>query len=138
MRNLAVLTGSIATIIVLVLSGVILRGQAGRQGAPASLDMVEVCKKLKTMCKVTIDNERVRVTEVTLQPGETLGMHIHADGDIWMPRVPGTVEVTQQGSEPMKVGRKAYELVYHGPETHSIKNIGNTVYRSVVIELKKH
>jgi hypothetical protein len=133
MRNPAVLIGSAATIILLVLAGVILGGQAGRQAAPASLDMVKVCGK---NCNVLVGNNRVRITEVVLQPGETLGMHTHADGDIWMPRVPGTVLITQQDGTKMPSARKAYELVYHDTETHSIKNTGNKVYRSVVIELK--
>jgi hypothetical protein len=138
MRNPAVLVGSAATIILVVLSAVILGGQTaparGGRAVPASLDMVKVCGK---NCTVLLDNKRVRVTEVVLQPGETLGMHTHADDDIWFPKDDGLVRSNPQRGQPKDTKVVANKFYYSPAETHSVQNIGKTEYRSIVIELKK-
>jgi hypothetical protein len=99
-----------------------------------ALDMVAVCGQ---KCTVLLDNDRVRIVQVVLKPEEDTGMHAHPVGDIWMNLDPARVRVTPASGEPQDRDRKAMETVSSGPETHSIKNIGSTDYRSVVIELKK-
>lgn len=91
--------------------------------------------------KILFEDEKVRVWEAEVAPGETLPIHFHdldyvtvtlTEGDVEVyeadgtvrrgHRVPGDVQVTKVGS-----GQK-----------HVLKNVGTAPYRNRIIELKQH
>jgi len=90
---------------------------------------------------ILFEDDRVRIWEAEVGPGETLPLHFHdldyvtvtltegdvevyeADGTIRRGhRVPGDVQVTRVG----------------GGQTHVLKNVGSGPYRNRIIELKQH
>ena len=82
-----------------------------------------------------LDNDRVRVLESTLQPGEREQMHSHpvcvmyvlAGGKIRNHAADGTVtEATLE----------AGQVIYREPVTHWAENIGKTTIRLELVELK--
>ena len=130
MKNLAWFSVAV-TFIFLVLAGPVLRSQERNR---TELDMVKVAPH---NCTVLLDNDKVRVTRVVLKPGETMGMHSHPFGDIWMPRISARVRSTPLDGKPVMNEVKANHVYWSDAETHSLENIGKTDYQSVVIELKK-
>jgi quercetin dioxygenase-like cupin family protein len=83
------------------------------------------------------ENERTRVWEVLLAPGETLAMHRHE-----LPYVVVTIEgatcliITADGAEKtvtLQPGDWEFKL----PEVHALRNIGATRFRNRFIELKE-
>jgi quercetin dioxygenase-like cupin family protein len=85
-----------------------------------------------------LENDRVRVFRVTLQPGQSGTMHTHTVPVLAIALTPGELEVTTQGNDrPERVTRPLGNVLWR-PEkvTHSIKNVGKTTYEGVDIELK--
>ncbi len=124
MKSSALLIGSFALFAFLTACG------AGSQ----DLDMVRIAPQ---NCTVLLENDRVRVVRVVLKPGETIGMHTHPNGDIWMPASQGKVRTTTLGGRPEENEVNANQVYWSDAETHSIENIGTTEYQSVVVELKR-
>lgn len=84
---------------------------------------------------VKVDNERVRVFEAVLEPGQREQLHSHptsiayvlAGGKIRMHGADGTVSESEPATG---------ETLYRGPVTHWGENIGTTTLRFLVVELK--
>ena len=86
--------------------------------------------------KVLLENDRVRVQEHYLKPGEKIGMHSHPAKVIyavnnWKVRV-----TFPDGSSRIGEG-KAGEAKWAEAVTHAIENIGDSDVRNIVIELKE-
>lgn len=85
--------------------------------------------------KVLLENDRVRVQEHYLKPGEKIEMHSHPDKVIyavndWKVRetlADGTVRVVEGKAGTARWGKATH---------HAVENIGTTEVRNVVIELK--
>src|SRR6266705_7080413 len=85
-----------------------------------------------------LENDRVRVYRVTLEPGQSTTMHTH-----WLPSLAvaitaGEIEVTTEGKDkPDRVSLPAADVRWRGGAlTHSIKNVGKTRFEAADIELK--
>ena len=85
-----------------------------------------------------LENERVRVFRVTLEPGQSLPMHTHEVPGLSIALTAGEIEVTTQGKDrPDRVSRPAADLSWRaGAGTHSLKNVGKTRFEALDIELK--
>ena len=101
---------------------------------PQGQDMVKIAPQ---NCTVLIENDRVRVVRVVLRPGESIGMHNHPNGDIWMPKGPAKVRTIEQGGRSEENEVDPTRVYWSDAGTHSIENIGTTEYQSVVVELKR-
>ena len=86
--------------------------------------------------KLTFENERVRVLEVTFAPGAKIGMHSHPD-HVGYTLKPGKVRITPQGGKPQEVELKAGDPLWIQAETHSAENLGTSEVKLVIVELKK-
>ena len=83
-----------------------------------------------------LENDRVRVLEAVLKPGDKEKTHSHpayviyviAGGKVRNHAVDGTVSEGE-----FRTG----DVVYRGPLTHWAENIGDTTIRLVLVELKK-
>ena len=82
-----------------------------------------------------LENERVRVLEATIKPGDKEQMHSHpayviyviAGGKIRSHNVDGTVSESE-----FRTG----DVIYREPLTHWAENIGNTTIKLELVELK--
>ena len=85
--------------------------------------------------QVKFENERVRVLELRLKPGERERQHTHpqyvlyalTDYRVRNTKGDGTIQIFD---------RKAGDVFWGEPITHSGENIGNTELRAVIVELK--
>ena len=85
--------------------------------------------------KVLLENNRVRVLEVRIKPGEKIPMHSHpahityalsdAKGQYTAPDGSSTVSEAKTNS-----------VFWSEPVTHSSVNVGNTEIHAIVVELK--
>lgn len=85
-----------------------------------------------------LENDRVRVYRVTLEPGQSTTMHTHVLPGIGIAITAAEVEVTTQGKQkPDRLKLPAGDLRWRmGAVTHMIKNVGKTTFEAVDIELK--
>jgi quercetin dioxygenase-like cupin family protein len=105
---------------------------AGLSCATLAQDMVAVAGK---QAKVLVDNDKVRVIEITVPPGGTTGMHSHGNNlVVWI--TPSDGEQTMGDGTKKPIHRKPGDVVYSGPVVHATVNQGKTTTTAIVIELK--
>lgn len=86
--------------------------------------------------KVLIDNDRVRVLEVRHKPGAKEPMHSHpAYVAVFLNAT--RLKVTTPDGKTTEKDRKAGEVLWSGPVTHAVENVGTADQHVIVIELKK-
>jgi quercetin dioxygenase-like cupin family protein len=85
-----------------------------------------------------LENERVRVYRLTLEPGESTTMHTHLLPGLAVAITAGEIEVTTEAKDkPDRLSLPATDVRWRaGAVTHSIKNVGKTRFEAVDIELK--
>ena len=87
------------------------------------------------MYKKHFENDRVRVAEVTFQPGQEIAVHSHPDHVAYL-LSGGKLSVTTNGkAEDIEV--KTGDVVWFDAVTHEATNVGTTEVRILVIELKE-
>ena len=103
------------------------------QSAPgAPRDAVAVSPQLYT---VKLDNERVRVVEYSLRPGQTEPMHSHGSfvvrflGD-------GRIRATPAGGKPTESDVKRGDVGWREPMAHAVENIGTTPVEALIVDVK--
>ncbi len=86
--------------------------------------------------KLIFENERVRVWEFTLQPGESIEAHRHDHDYFFYPIEGATLEVTREsGTTRLTLG--AGQVYFRkGGDTHAAKNVDDHRYHEVLVELK--
>ncbi|MBO9586007.1 MAG: cupin domain-containing protein [Flavobacterium sp.] len=85
--------------------------------------------------KVILENERVRIMQVEITPGETIPWHHHPDHTIYA-LADGKIEITDKGKAPVTIDIKAGDAMYIPAVTHMAKNIGDTTVNLIVTEIK--
>lgn len=96
----------------------------------------EVHKIAPTMYKVLSDTLGLRVMEATYRPGESSELHKHPDFAMYV-LSGGTVEITSpEGKKQVVEFPTGMGVVLPG-ESHTAKNVGNTVLKLVVIEARR-
>jgi quercetin dioxygenase-like cupin family protein len=85
-----------------------------------------------------LENERVRVYRLSLEPGQSTTVHTHLLPGLAVAVTAGEVEVTTKGMEkPDRLTIPAGDVRWRaGVTTHSVKNIGKTRFEAVDVELK--
>ncbi len=118
---------SVATRILLVTAGLFL-------AAPivSAQDMVKVAPK---NCKVLLDNDRVRVIEVRIKPGEKIAMHSHPANVVYS-FTAGKAKFTLPDGKAEEREIKAGQAIWSAAVTHASENTGTALSRVLVIELK--
>ena len=87
------------------------------------------------MYRKLFENERVRVMEVTFEPGQKIAAHSHPDHYVYVVEG-GTLRVSKPDGTSSDATVKAGDVIWFNAETHWAENIGTTVVRLVVNELK--
>ncbi|QNP41706.1 cupin domain-containing protein [Lysobacter solisilvae (ex Woo and Kim 2020)] len=86
--------------------------------------------------KVVIDNDKVRVIELQMAPGQSTGMHSHGD-NIVVFLSSGMAMQTMADGTTRAMERKPGEVIWSDPVTHDTKNTGKAMVRTLIIELKE-
>jgi len=94
-------------------------------------DVVEVAPDVK----VLLENDRVRVLESKLKPGEVEGMHTHPEYIAYF-LAPTTVKITTPDGKSSVKKPPAGKVLYGKGAKHRIENVGDTLQRVLVIEIK--
>jgi len=90
-----------------------------------------------TIYKTHLDNERVRVLEVTVKPGEATAFHSHPDYTVYVIEGGMVRFFSTPADTGVAVELKTGSVSWHGAEVHSGKNVGTTTLRILVTELKE-
>lgn len=85
--------------------------------------------------KVLIDNERVRVLEYRLKPGESEPMHRHPAGVVHY-FSDATFLSSSADGKSVEASVKAGDTVWREETTHAAVNIGRTEAHGIAVELK--
>ena len=85
--------------------------------------------------KVLLENERVRIMQVQITPGETIPWHHHPDHTIYA-LADGKIEITDKGKAPIIMDIKAGDAMYIPSVKKKKKNLGNTTMNLIVTEIK--
>ena len=85
--------------------------------------------------KVLFENERVRVLEVRMKPGESSAMHSHPAYVIYG-LGGGKVRFSSPSGESAEVDVTAGDVMWRDPEEHAVDNIGTTDAHALLFELK--
>lgn len=90
-----------------------------------------------TLYKTHLDNERVRVLEVTVKPGEGTAIHSHPDYSVYVIEGGMVRFFSSPADTGVAVELKTGSVSWRGAEVHSGKNVGTTTLRILVTELKE-
>ena len=85
--------------------------------------------------KVLFENERSRVLEVSMKPGERTEMHHHPDYIVYMLEN-GKVRFTAPSGETAELELSAGAIMWRDAEEHATENIGSTEVRGIFFEPK--
>ena len=99
------------------------------------VDAQDVVKVSPQTVKVILENDQVRVIESTIPPGTLQPKHSHPATIVYYLTAS---KVKSEGPDGTLVvmERKAGEVAYREPLTHSSENVGTAAARRLVIELK--
>ena len=84
---------------------------------------------------VKADDERVRVLEYRLKPGQKEAMHSHPAYVVYF-FGPANLRVTLADGKTTESSVTEGEVVVRDPLTHAVENIGNTELHGLLVELK--
>ncbi|MCI0487027.1 MAG: hypothetical protein L0229_10545 [Blastocatellia bacterium] len=86
---------------------------------------------------VVLDNERIRVERLILEPGQSTGLHKHTMPGLGVAVSGGKVVIESVGQKPQTLELKAGDFRWRdGATAHSIKNIGKSRFEAVDVEWK--
>ncbi len=86
--------------------------------------------------KCTLDNERVRLCEVTFKPGAKMPLHSHPDHVAYVVRG-GKLAITGEDGKAQDLSLKSGQALWLPAQSHSAVNSGKTEVKLVVVELKE-
>lgn len=86
--------------------------------------------------KIILENDQVRVIELTVAPGERTGVHSHGDHIIYF-LTPGEALLTGADKKPVRRSIPQGHIEWAEAVTHDTVNAGRAETRTLIIELKK-
>lgn len=107
----------------------------GFAGAAHAADPLEVAPE---MYRSLFENERVRIMEVTFEPGAKIAEHTHPSPHAVYVLQPGTLKITKQDGTSSEVSPSDGDVLWIPAETHSAVNPGDTTVQLLVIEVKDY
>ena len=86
---------------------------------------------------LVLENDRIRVERVVLEPGQSTGMHEHARSGLAVNVSAGKIVFESPGQKAQTVEFKPGEFRWHtGAITHKLTNTGKTRFEAVDLEWK--
>jgi mannose-6-phosphate isomerase-like protein (cupin superfamily) len=95
----------------------------------------DAAKVAPDIVKVLLDNDKVRVLEFMVKPGESTGMHSHPNYVVYF-LVDGKMQIILPDGKSSEMDVKAGDVRWSEAVTHNNKNIGKTESHAIVVELK--
>ncbi len=86
--------------------------------------------------RAILDNERVRVLDIRLKPGQRVSMHSHPDYVVYT-LSPVHARFTAPSGEAVEVEMDSGETLWRPAEEHTVENIGTLELHVLNIELKE-
>lgn len=86
--------------------------------------------------RLLLENDRVRVVEMTLRPGEIDEMHSHPSETVYFIKG-GSVRVHAPDGGTAEVEFPDGSVMWHEPWTHRVENVGGSELRAVIVEDKR-
>jgi quercetin dioxygenase-like cupin family protein len=90
--------------------------------------------------RVILENDRVRIWEIVLEPGEELGLHTHELDYVTVTIEGSDLEAREHSGEMRAITAKpgAIQWTRAGEgQTHSLRNVGKTRFQNRLVELKQ-
>jgi quercetin dioxygenase-like cupin family protein len=84
-----------------------------------------------------LENDKVRVMEVRLKPGEKAPMHNHPNSHVVYVKTDSRLKLTFPDGKDNVVDLKAGQTLWLDAGPHEAQNAGNTDFDNLVIEVKK-
>ena len=88
------------------------------------------------MYKLQYENGRIRVMQVTFEPGQSIPEHSHPDHFVYVLEG-GNLQITKADGTVTDAALKVGDIIWINAETHKAVNTGSTVVRLLVTELKE-
>ena len=85
--------------------------------------------------KSLMENEHVRVLEMTLRPGERDAEHSHPSETVYFIKG-GKLKIHLPGGEAMEADIPDGHVMWHEEWTHSVENLGTTDVHAIIVETK--
>jgi len=89
----------------------------------------------KNVYKLVMENERVRVLDLFLRPGDKAVMHYHHDHVVYVLNG-GTARLMSSGKTDV-MDMKNGQAIFLNAQSHDAENTGKTDLHLLVVELKK-
>ncbi|MFP6693343.1 MAG: hypothetical protein VB875_10020 [Pirellulales bacterium] len=90
--------------------------------------------------RLLFENDRVRVWDLQLAPGESIGLHRHNADYLYIVIGDGSLQgVDADGSRRPPQARSDGEVVFRdieGEDVHGAINVGTNPWRNIIVELK--
>ena len=96
-------------------------------------DPVEVGPHIYT---VIFENERVRVSDISFEPGEEIGMHSHPDHFVYVLSA-GKLKLSYPDGTTKDFEGVPGQVAWTPAESHAAVNTGESQFHAVVVELKQ-
>jgi quercetin dioxygenase-like cupin family protein len=110
-------------------------GEMPAGDAAQSLPQRDPAKLTPDSYKVALDNDKVRVLDVRLKPGERTPMHAHPQYLVYVV-TDGKARFTEAGGATKDVDFKAGQAMQLGAESHTVENIGPSELHVLHVEFK--
>ena len=118
----------VAAVVSAVLFAAGLLAQSARAQNPAKLN--------PNSYKVLLENDRVRVLDVRLKPGDKSALHSHP-GYVTYALTEAKIKITLADGKTELIDSKPGKALWHDPVTHTVENVGPTESHILEIELKE-
>ena len=90
--------------------------------------------------RLLFENDRVRVWDLRIEPGESTGLHRHTTDYLYVVIGDGSLQGIRGDGEAIPVQHMADGDVrfrnVDGEDVHEAVNVGDTAWRNIVVELK--
>ena len=119
--------------LVYLIAGIVLGAAAvSAAGRVMTQDPVKVSPQFYV---IRFENDRVRVLEYRLKPGEKEAEHTHSPGIVYV-TADSTIQSLRSDGKVSEAAGKTGELFWRDETTHSVENVGPTDARAIAVELK--
>ena len=97
----------------------------------------DVLKAAANAYDLLLENEKVRVLDIRLKPGEKAPMHNHPNDHVVYVMNDTKFKLTFPDGKSREVDLKAGQTIWMKAGSHATENIGTSKGHNLVIELKK-
>jgi quercetin dioxygenase-like cupin family protein len=98
-----------------------------------NMDATKVAPGLYTVAKDTMG---IRVLNILYKPGDSSAMHSHPDNALYVIDG-GKTEFTAKDGSKQTLEFKSGFVAISGAETHSVKNVGKTTVKAILVEVNR-